>query len=89
MEHTFTVTADHGLHARPAAALVQIATPYASDVQLIADGRAVNLKSIMAVMGLGLAHGATFTVRADGPDADAVLGALSTHLQQQGLAQRA
>lgn len=71
MEEHFVVTSEHGLHARPAAQLVQVATPFASSVELLTDGRAVNLKSIMAVMGVGLAHGAPFSIRATGEDARA------------------
>ncbi|EYB69220.1 hypothetical protein DEIPH_ctg011orf0214 [Deinococcus phoenicis] len=88
-EQPFIVTSEHGLHARPAAQLVQVATPFASAVELVADGKAVNLKSIMSVMGVGLSQGAAFSIRATGEDAQAALSALAARLEEQGLARRA
>ena len=56
-EKTFTVTADSGIHARPATVLVQAASKYDSDVNLEYNGKSVNLKSIMGVMSLGIPKG--------------------------------
>jgi phosphocarrier protein len=66
-----------GLHARPSAALTQTATRFKSDVWLSKGSRRVNGKSIMGVMMLAAARGATLVVEADGPDEDAALGALT------------
>ena len=66
-----------GLHARPSAALTQAATRFKSDVFLTKGSRRVNGKSIMGVMMLAAARGATLTVEADGPDEDAALAALA------------
>jgi phosphocarrier protein HPr len=65
-----------GLHARPSAALTQTATRFKSDVWLAKGSRRVNGKSIMGVMMLAAARGATLVVEADGPDEDAALAAL-------------
>jgi phosphocarrier protein HPr len=66
-----------GLHARPSAALTQTATRFRSDVWLTKGTRRVNGKSIMGVMMLAAARGATLTIEADGPDEDAALEALA------------
>jgi phosphocarrier protein HPr len=65
-----------GLHARPSAALTQAATRFKSSVWVTKGTRRVNGKSIMGVMMLAAARGATLTFEADGPDEDAALAAL-------------
>lgn len=68
-----------GLHARPAAVLANRARKFHADVRLVRGDVAVNLKSVVAVMGLDTRRGQALRVVATGPDAaDAVaeLGAL-------------
>jgi phosphocarrier protein HPr len=72
-----TIVNKLGLHARPSAALTQTATRYRSEVWLTKGTRRVNGKSIMGVMMLAAARGATLVVEADGPDEDEALAALS------------
>ena len=72
-----TIVNKLGLHARPSAALTQAATRFKSDVWLTKGTRRVNGKSIMGVMMLAAARGATLVVEADGPDEDAALAALA------------
>ena len=67
----------NGLHARPAAEIVKIAAKFQSEIMLGRDGTEVNGKSIMGVMMLAAECGATLTLRAEGPDADAALDALA------------
>lgn len=69
----------HGLHARPAHLFVQTANAYASDLRV---GRAdneerVDGKSIMGMMMLAAEKGVELELEATGPDADALLRALS------------
>ena len=65
-----------GLHARAAAKLTQLAGQYKSGVWLIRSGRRVNAKSIMGVMMLAAAKGATVGIETDGPDEEAAMNAL-------------
>ncbi|MET0506617.1 MAG: HPr family phosphocarrier protein [Burkholderiaceae bacterium] len=65
-----------GLHARPSAALTQLATRFASQVWLSKGTRRVNGKSIMGVMMLAAARGTTLLIETDGADEDAALEAL-------------
>ncbi|HWA15103.1 MAG TPA: HPr family phosphocarrier protein [Gemmatimonadales bacterium] len=57
-----------GLHARPAAQIVKLASGFKSEVELVKDGMAVNGKSIMGVMMLAAESGSRLTVRANGDD---------------------
>jgi phosphocarrier protein HPr len=58
-----------GLHARPAAQIVQTANKFPCEVTLLKDGQNVNGKSIMGVLMLAAAMGTTVTVKAEGEDA--------------------
>ena len=65
-----------GLHARASAKLTQVAGRYKSEIWLSRSGRRVNAKSIMGVMMLAAAKGATITVEADGRDEDEAMQAI-------------
>ena len=67
-----------GLHARASAKLTQTASGFASEVWMERNGRRVNAKSIMGVMMLAAAKGATVIVDIEGPDADAAMQAIET-----------
>jgi phosphocarrier protein HPr len=55
-----------GLHARASAKLSQLAGQFPCEVWLARNGRRVNAKSIMGVMMLAAAKGATITVETSG-----------------------
>lgn len=65
-----------GLHARPAAEFVKLATRFESEVWVEKDGLEVNGKSIMGVMMLAAEPGAEIRIRVVGADAEAALDAL-------------
>ena len=67
----------NGIHARPAAEIVECAGKYRAHITLARDGMEVNGKSIMGVMMLAAECGATVTIKADGDDAAAALDALA------------
>ena len=69
----FVVKNAQGLHARPAAMFVQIASKYNSHVTIIKDHEKVNGKSIMGILTLGAAKDSIIAVEADGEDAEQVL----------------
>jgi len=57
-----------GLHARPAAVLVQAAARFKSKIKIIKDSQEVDGKSIMGLMTLAASAGSTITLVADGED---------------------
>lgn len=65
-----------GLHARASAKLTQLASSFPAEVWLERNGRRVNAKSIMGVMMLAAARGATVTVETAGTNADGALEAV-------------
>jgi phosphocarrier protein HPr len=67
-----------GLHARAAAKFVTLAERFGASVEVEKDGQSVSARSIMGLMMLGAAKGATITLRAEGWDAKEAMEALST-----------
>jgi phosphocarrier protein HPr len=57
-----------GLHARPAALVVQKASKFKSEIRLVKDEFEVNAKSIMSVMMLAAEMGSFITIKAWGED---------------------
>ena len=57
-----------GIHARPAALIVQAAAKFRSEITLLKDGLEVNGKSIMGVMMLAAEPESEVVVKADGED---------------------
>jgi phosphocarrier protein HPr len=70
LEKELTVVNRLGLHARPAAMFVRIASRHRADVWVAKEGEEVNGKSIMGLMMLAAGQGSTLRIRCDGPDAD-------------------
>ncbi len=68
LERTVTIANRVGLHARPAAEFVKLASHYRSDVKLTKDELTVDGKSIMGVMMLAAECGSSVTVTIDGTD---------------------
>ncbi len=77
IERDTTIVNSLGLHARPAAQMVRMASGFAAEIELAKDGMAVNGKSIMGVMMLAAECGSTLTIRATGPDEAAAVDALA------------
>lgn len=81
-EFAYTITDELGIHARPAGLLVKEAAGFSSKITLVKDGKEVDAKRILGVMGLGVKKGAEVTVRADGADEDAAVAALEKFFKE-------
>jgi phosphocarrier protein len=77
LERTFTIVNSLGMHARPAAMVVQTANKFRSEVLFEKDGLQINAKSIMGVLTLAAGKGSTVVVICEGEDAEAALAALA------------
>ena len=77
IERTVRIVNKNGLHARPAAEIVKLASRYQCEITLVRDDLEVNGKSIMGVMMLAAEFGSSLVLRAAGPDAEQAVSALS------------
>ncbi|HQZ32379.1 MAG TPA: HPr family phosphocarrier protein [Arenimonas sp.] len=75
LERELRVANRLGLHARAAAKLVQLLSGFQSQVTLTGRGREVNAKSIMGVLLLAAAPGASLLMRVEGDDEEAAMQA--------------
>ncbi len=57
-----------GMHARPAALLVQTANKFSSNIYFEKDSEQVNGKSIMGIITLGATYNTELKIIADGKD---------------------
>ena len=57
-----------GLHARAAASLVKTASAFESEINIVYGGKKINGKSIMGIMMLAAAKGATIELIVAGAD---------------------
>jgi phosphocarrier protein len=73
----FEVKNQYGLHARPAALLVELASTFNSEILVEKEGDIVNGKSLMGLLMLSAGCGSVVKVLAKGPDAQCALAAIA------------
>ena len=64
-----------GIHARPAAQFVKLASKFDADIVVEKDGEEVDGKSILGLM-MAVGHGSKITITAEGKDEQEALNAL-------------
>ncbi|MFC9937146.1 HPr family phosphocarrier protein [Nocardiopsis alba] len=76
-ERTVVIGSLLGLHARPAALFVQAVNETGLPVMISHEGHeAVDARSVLAVISLGVSHGQTVTLTCDDENADGALDGL-------------
>jgi phosphotransferase system HPr (HPr) family protein len=79
-ERLLVVVDPAGLHARPAARFVQVASRFSSTITIRLGERVADAKSLIALLGLTIRPASEVVLAADGSDADAALDALTAEL---------
>ncbi|PZR75611.1 MAG: HPr family phosphocarrier protein [Chthoniobacterales bacterium] len=69
VEKEITIVNRLGMHARPAALFVKVASRFRADVWVKKENEEVNGKSIMGLMMLAAGQGSKLQIRCEGPDA--------------------
>ena len=69
VEKEITIVNRLGLHARPSAMFVRVASRFRSEIWVAKENEEINGKSIMGLMMLAAGQGSKLRVRAEGPDA--------------------
>ncbi|MFA7677409.1 MAG: HPr family phosphocarrier protein [Candidatus Omnitrophota bacterium] len=81
IEQEIKVNKTHGLHARPATIFVQLANKFNSSVKVEKDGEAVDGKSIIAILSLGVNNGVSIRLVVEGDDAQEAMDDLKIFLE--------
>ncbi|MDR1587537.1 MAG: HPr family phosphocarrier protein [Treponema sp.] len=75
-ERTVTIQNRAGIHARPAALLVQTTKDFKCNIYFEKNNDRINAKSIMGIITLGAAYGAGIKIIAEGEDEQKAVEAL-------------
>ena len=82
IEKEIIIMNPQGLHARPAALFVQIASKFNAKINVKKDGEKVNGKSIMGILMLAAQSKSKITIEADGDDAQQAIDELTAFLSK-------
>lgn len=77
VERSIRVVNPTGIHARPAAQVVDFVKKYPGTVEVIKGERVGNLKSILMVLSMGLKKDTDITLRVSGENEQAFLDSLA------------
>ena len=75
-EKIITISNRAGIHARPAALVVQITKNFTSNIYFEKDTDRINAKSIMGIITLGASYGTKIKIIAEGQDEQDAVDAL-------------
>ena len=78
-----TVQVPGGLHHQAVTRFIQTANRFDSTLRVAYGGNSVNAKSLLGVLSLSVGAEARITLTAEGPDAEAALGALEQSLSAE------
>ena len=81
-EFKYVVTDNEGIHARPAGELVKLVKGFQSSVTLEKEGKSVDCRKLLALMGLGVKKGHEVTFTFEGEDEEAACEAVSKFMQE-------
>jgi phosphocarrier protein FPr/phosphocarrier protein len=85
----FIVELEHGIHARPAAAIANAAKGFDADIQVRIKDRSANAKSAVALMSLGIKAKDEITIEVTGADAQCALDVFAPLLRESSQVGRA
>jgi phosphocarrier protein len=77
VERIVTIKNRAGIHARPAALLVQTANRFSANIFLEKDGEKINGKSIMGILTLAATYNSPIKIIADGSDEEDAVATIS------------
>ncbi|CAL4318355.1 Phosphocarrier protein HPr [Buchnera aphidicola (Thelaxes suberi)] len=77
-----TITSPNGFHTRPAAQFVKAAKEFQSEITITFKEKIVNAKSLFKIQTLGLTHGTTIKLSANGKDEIAAINQLTQLIQK-------
>ena len=80
-EFRYVIRDAQGIHARPAGLFVKEAAACGCKVTIAKEGREVDAKRILGVMGLGVKCGQEIVLRTEGDGEDEAMEKLSAFLQ--------
>lgn len=81
-EFSYVIKDSLGIHARPAGLLVKKASTFKSDITILKNQKAVDLKKIFGIMSLGAKQGEQITIKISGEDEEEALAAIEEFIKE-------
>lgn len=81
LEKEIVIQNRNGLHARPAALFVKVASRHRAELWVEKDGERVNGKSIMGLMMLAAGKGTTLKLIAEGADSEKTISEIQALIE--------
>ena len=78
----YIITEPVGIHARPAGMLVKAASVYKSSITIEKDGKAADVKRLMALMAVGVKCDEKVTFNIEGADEDIAVAELEAFCKE-------
>ena len=78
----YTIRDELGIHARPAGLFVKEASAFPCKITIAKDGKEVDAKRILGVMGLGVKCGQEITVTVDGEQEEEAATSIRAFLEE-------
>ena len=78
----YVIKDELGIHARPAARLVQEANKFESKIVIACNGKECEIAKLFALMGLAVKHGDKVTITVDGSDEDSAYEVIKKYLEE-------
>lgn len=72
IEKTATIRNGQGIHCRPSAKIVTEASRYPGEITVLAETGEADLRSLLALVSLGLQENSQIRIRVEGDDEEAV-----------------
>lgn len=80
---TVVITAEAGIHARPAGSIVKKAGEFTSIIKIEKDGKVAEAKRLLAILSLAAKKGDTLVITAEGDDEVAAANAIKELIESE------
>ncbi len=78
----FKIGSEHGLHARPAGQIVNMAKGFDSEITVTKGDKSASAKALFALMGLNIKFGDAISFTIDGADEELAVEAMNNCLKE-------
>jgi phosphotransferase system HPr (HPr) family protein len=78
----YSIIDQHGMHARPATALLKLARQFSSEISMEKNEKTIQMKSMLNILALALKYGETVIVIIEGEDEEEAAAALDIFFKE-------
>jgi phosphocarrier protein HPr len=83
IRNEYIIIDKHGMHARPAAALLKLARQFRSEITISKEGRSMKPGSMLNILTLGLKYGDSIVVEFQGEDESSAADAFDQFFNEE------